>query len=234
MSTRKSGESMNEWSDADLDAALQQALDVEPSPGFVGRVRLGCHEAPRPSAWVWPLRIGAALATAGAAASLVFIVAGGGVSPSDVPTGRAPTVSRRATDANPDVRLPGAGGEPSTSMSLQPPPRRPADLTRRSAASGVPPVAAVAAQPAVDRTPQRSVIALPPILVFEPQVRALRALLAGSSPVTLPPAASREPSEETLANASDSPAAPEPVVVPPLEIAPIPEITLALAEGDLP
>ncbi|PYR14886.1 MAG: hypothetical protein DMF94_33635 [Acidobacteria bacterium] len=146
-----------------LDGEIRAALDVDPSPEFLARVRTGIASEPRQAAWRWPWMF----AAAGAMATLIaiaIVVSGPHEVSSVLPADRMPLQARTVAPFSQIV--PVASGFSRTERSAE----------------------AFALQP---REPARSVHAAgrqprePEVLIDPRESMALRRLIAGTREGTL-------------------------------------------------
>jgi len=154
--------------DADLDRELDAALEVDPSPEFLARVRMRIESEPRRAAWTLGVRAGTrnwALAGLGALAVGVLTVAvvqsGRSESPrpDDLVAGVVPQVS---VPAPPSTGVLPAQAVPPTDVV----PRGPVVVLRLPARSSV------------RRTAAAAIVTTPPVLVASSEVAALQRLFA--------------------------------------------------------
>lgn len=131
--------------DQELDRALAQALEVEPSPDFLARVRAEAAREPVPSPWPWPAwwrvaAVGTAVAVLVAVVSMPHPADDAGTSPAAGSRG-AVTDSRSALGPTGPTVTPEATEARVTPPAVEPMPSR----RRTFSPSPIPTVAAVAA-----------------------------------------------------------------------------------------
>jgi hypothetical protein len=186
-------------SDEALDRELAAALQVEPSPEYVARIRARVAREPAPSAWFdWRWASGVAVASAVVVLAFVALWRGGDVAP---PSREARTL---------DVALPivsGPGGEDRSGGSSDP---------RTDTRSGGPPAprardgAAVTVTADIDRPPFAEV------LISPDEVRAYELLLLAVEERRLPPVPEVESTQDDEATLGIEIA---PLVIAPLQTA---------------
>jgi len=209
--------------DADLDRELDAALDLEPSPEFLARVRMRIESEPRRAPWPLGVRVGArrwALTGLGAlAAGVVMVVL-------------ATTVIRPERSESPRPANQVAGMVPPASTFAGPSaPSAPV----RSPAGVLPPADVVPpGSGAVRRAPARSssrtvaaaaTVTTPPVLVAANEVAALERLFArareGRVEISAPP----EQPDQSVASAPLAPI--EAIDVAPISVGPLSPIEAA-------
>lgn len=197
-----------EWTDDALDRALEEALYVDPSPGFTARVRLRVASEPtrRSSGW-WQWGRRPLIVLSGAAALVLAISA-------VWPGGAEPP----GTAGAPQLR---SGGGPAAGKAAPVVARQPIEREGPAAADrkAVPrPIEAEASRsPVIATSARRHDLVLPDVVMSMSEIEALRRLQALSFRVQAPP-----PEAQTGdASGGADPAAASPLAITEIVIAPI-------------
>ena len=196
--------------DESLDRELAAAIDVEPSPEFLARVRMRLANEPAPSSWrTWWIPIAASIAVAAIAVAIAMPER----SPQRLESREIPGPTEPAA-LDRDVADPAGplrGMRPTRTETL-PPPDRTAGLERPpdggSAVDGPPADAAVRAQTDSFAAP------FPDVLISEDEQRAFALLLSAIRADELPALPAPDETVETLR--------PKPLEIAPLVIEPLP------------
>ncbi len=205
--------------DADLDRELDAALEIEPSPEFLARVRMRIEREPRRAPWAPGVRVGArrwALAGLGALTVAVLAVA----------------VIRPGRSESPRPATQVAGMVPPASALAAP---SAPSLPLRSPAQVLPPAEVVPrGSGVVRRTPARSsrrtavaaaTVTTPPVLVAANEVAALERLFARAREGRVNVSALADPPVRSVASAPLAPI--EVIDVAPISVNPLSPIEAA-------
>jgi hypothetical protein len=212
-----------QMTDAALDREIAAALNVEPSPDFVARVRQRVADAPVPSAWgvSWSAGAAASLALAGVAAMIFWIDSSGprtGVTRYDRPSRQSGFIESRTTAGISELQADRRSGrlapgrshvhgssmvQPSSVVSGFPPSLRFGEARRSAERGGGSRTASVVS--GFSRT-------TPEILIDVREANALRALFAGASLGTV----DLIPLARAAANAASQLTPPAEIVIAPL------------------